>query len=172
MNSYRLSRSFIAFLVGVFVLAALLLSYSLTWAGTTATVAATVSATNLSVSVSTGTITFGSVALNTSTTTAGHGYTQTVTNNGSDATLSVKATNATNGTAWTLSTSPGSDAYKLQVSTTTGASYMTLQSANTYLTASTTFSSLTSGNLDFQLTTPTASTDFVQKSITITVQVS
>lgn len=140
-------------------------------AASTATVSATVTATNLAVSVSDGSIAFGSVALNTATTTAGNSDTQTVTNDGSNAVLNVKSGNATGGTTWTLGTSPGSDTFKLEVSTTTGSSYMTFQATDTYLTASSTFSSLSSGNLDFRFTTPTASSDFVQKSLTITVQV-
>lgn len=140
-------------------------------AATTATVAATVSATNLAVSVSDGTISFGSVALNTATTTAGNGETQVASNDGSNAVLNVKSSNATGGTTWSLGTSPGSDTFKLEVSTTSGSTYMTFQATDTYLTASSTFSSLSDGNLDFRFTTPTASTDFVQKSLTITVQV-
>jgi len=140
-------------------------------AATTGTVAATVTATNLAVSVSDGSIAFGSVALNTATTTAGNGETQTATNDGSNAQLNVKSGNATGGTTWTLGTSPASNVFKLEVSTTTGSTYMTLQATDTYLTASTTFSSLSNGNLDFRFTTPTGSTDFVQKSLTITVQV-
>jgi hypothetical protein len=136
----------------------------------TDTIAATVSATNLAISVSDGTIAFGSVALGVATTTAGNGYTQTASNDGSDAQLNVKSSNATGGTTWTLGTSPGSDIFKLEVSTTTGSSYMTFQATDTYLTASTTFDSLTTGDLDFQFTTPSASTDFVQKSLTITIQ--
>ena len=132
-------------------------------AATTGTVAATVTATNLAVSVSD--------ALNTATTTAGNGETQTATNDGSNAQLNVKSGNATGGTTWTLGTSPASNVFKLEVSTTTGSTYMTLQATDTYLTASTTFSSLSNGNLDFRFTTPTGSTDFVQKSLTITVQV-
>lgn len=140
-------------------------------AAETGTIAATVTATNLAVSVSDGTIAFGSVTLNTATTTAGNSDTQTVSNDGSTAQLNVKSGNATGGTTWTLGTSPGSDIFKLEVSTTSGASYMTFQATDTYLTASSTFSSLTNGNLDFQFTTPTASSDFVEKSLTITVQV-
>jgi len=138
---------------------------------TEVTVAATVTATNLAVSVADGSIAFGSVALNTATTTAGNGETQTVTNDGSSAALNVKSSNATGGTTWTLGTSPGSNIFKLEVSTTTGSTYMTFQATDTYLTASTTFSSLSNGNLDFRFTTPTGSTDFVQKSLTITAQV-
>lgn len=140
-------------------------------AATTATVSATVSATNLAVSVADGSIAFGSVALNTATTTAGNSDTQVVTNDGSSAVLNVKSGNATGGTTWTLGTSAGSDIFKLEVSTTTGSAYMTLQATDTYLTASSTFASLLTQNLDFRFTTPTASTDFVQKSLTITVQV-
>lgn len=157
--------------IGIAVISSLLV-WQMAGAATTANVTATVTATNLAVSVTDGSIAFGSVALNTATTTAGGtGQTQTATNDGSNATLNVKSGNATGGTAWTLGTSPGSDTFKLEVSTTTGSSYMTFQATDTYLTASTTFSSLTSGNLDFRFTTPTVSTDFVQKSLTITVQV-
>lgn len=137
----------------------------------TDTVTATVTATNLAVSVSDGSIAFGSVALNTATTTAGTGQTQVVSNDGSNAVLNVKSSNATNGTTWTLGTSPGSDIFKLEVSTTTGSTYGTLQATDVYLTASSTFNSLSDQNVDFRFTTPTVSTDFVQKSVTITVQV-
>ncbi|KKW09588.1 MAG: hypothetical protein UY47_C0010G0007 [Parcubacteria group bacterium GW2011_GWB1_49_7] len=139
---------------------------------TEVTVAATVTATNLAVSVADGSIAFGSVALNTATTTVTAGNdTQTVTNDGSDAALNVKSSNATGGTTWTLGTSAGSDIFKLEVSTTTGSTYMTLQATDTYLTASSSMTSLLDQDLDFRFTTPTASTDFVEKSLTITVQV-
>ena len=140
-------------------------------AAETGIVTATVTATNLAVSVSDGSIAFGSVALDTATTTAGHSDTQVVTNDGSTAQMNVKSGNATGGTTWTLGTDAGSDIFKLEVSTTTGSSYMTLQAADTYLTASSSMTSLLTDNLDFQFTTPTVSTDFVQKSVTITVQV-
>jgi hypothetical protein len=142
-----------------------------TRAASTATIAATVSATSLAVSVSDGSIAFGSVPLNTATTTVGHGETQTVSNDGSDAVINVKSTDATGGTTWTLGSTPGSNIFKLEVSTTSGSTYQAFTAANTYLTASSSSASLTSGPFDFRLTTPTASTDFVQKSITITVQV-
>src|SRR3989344_2422067 len=171
-SSFMKSLRFPILVGGVVAIAALtiLWAYSAR-AASTATVAATVTATNLAVSVSDGSIAFGSVALNTATTTAGNGETQTATNDGSNAQLNVKSGNATGGTTWTLGTSPASNVFKLEVSTTTGSTYMTLQATDTYLTASTTFSSLSNGNLDFRFTTPTGSTDFVQKSLTITVQV-
>lgn len=140
-------------------------------AASTGTVAATVTPTSLSISVASGTIEYGSVSLNTATTTVGNGYTQVVTNGGSDAKLNVKSSNATGGTTWTLGTTPGSDVFKHEVSTTSGTTYMTFPAADTYITASSTLSSLLTQDLDFRLTTPTSSTDFVQKTITITVQV-
>jgi len=154
----------------LFVAGLMLYSFTVS-AQSTDTVAATVTATNLAVSVNDGSIAFGSVALNTATSTHGTGQTQTVSNDGSNATLNVKSSNATNGTTWTLGTSPGSDIFSLGVSTTTGSSYSLLQATDVYLTASSTFLSLTTGPLDFRFTTPTVSTDFVQKSLTITVQV-
>jgi hypothetical protein len=137
----------------------------------TGTVAATVSATNLAVSVSDGTIAFGSVALGTATSTVGTPQTQVVSNDGSTAALNIKSGNATNGTTWVLGTNPGSDIFKLEVSTTTGATFTTFQATDTYLTASSSFTSLTTGDVDFRFTTPTVSTDFIEKSLTITVQV-
>jgi hypothetical protein len=157
--------------VAVALLIAIFWGYSVR-AADEATVAATVSATNLAVSVSDGSIAFGSVALDTATTTAGGtGQTQTVSNDGSNAVINVKSGNATGGTTWTLGTSPGSDTFKLEVSTTSGSTYMTFQATDTYLTASSSSASLTTGPLDFRFTTPDDSTDFVQKSLTITVQV-
>ncbi|MCR4330803.1 MAG: hypothetical protein NUV49_02900 [Patescibacteria group bacterium] len=161
------------FLVGGVVFVVLLAFFwaYIARAADTATVAATVTATNLAISVSDGSIAFGSVALNTATTTAGNSDTQVASNDGSAAVLNVKTSNATGGTTWTLGTSAGSDIFKLEVSTTTGSTYMTFQATDTYLTASSTFASLQDQNLDFRLTTPTASSDFVEKSLTITAQV-
>jgi hypothetical protein len=137
----------------------------------TDTVTATVTATNLAVSVTDGSIAFGSVALNTATSTVGTGQTQTVTNDGSNAALNVRSSDATNGTAWEVGTSPGSNIFRLEISTTTGSTFATFQDTDVYLTASSTFGSLLNQAVDFRFTTPTISTDFVQKSLTITVQV-
>ena len=146
--------------------------YSLTvFAQSTDVVTATVTATNLAVSVSDGSIAFGSVALNTATSTHGTSETQTVSNDGSNAVLNVKTSDATNGTTWTLGTSAGSDIFTLAVSTTSGSFYLPLQTTDVYRTASSSFASLTNGALDFRFRTPTVSTDFIQKSLTITVQV-
>ena len=172
LNHQKMEFKHISFLtVTVVRLLAVFFGTVSVFAQSTDTVTATVTATSLSVSVSDGTIAFGSVALNTATSTAGTAQTQTVSNDGSDAVLNVKSSNATNGTTWTLGTSPGSDIFKLEVSTTSGSTYGVLTATDVYLTASSTFASLGSQPTDFRFTTPTVSTDFVQKSLTITVQV-
>lgn len=166
------SRVFV--IVGAFVLAFIstLFAWQIANATDTATVGATVTASNLSLSVSSGTITYGSVALNTSTTTVGSSYEQTVTNTGSTMVLNVKSTDGTGGTSWILDTSNSTlDHYTHEVSTTTGSTYMKMPSTGTYITASSTFlTGAVTQKLDFRLTTPNTSTDFVQKSIIITLQ--
>ena len=142
----------------------------ITRAATTAAVTATVSAVNLAISVADGSIAYGSVNLSTATTTANNGETQVVTNDGSTMKLNVKSSDATGGTAWTLGTSIGSNIFKHEVSTATGSTYMTFQATDSCLTASTTIAAGLTENWDFRFTTPSASTDFVQKSITVTVQ--
>ena len=142
----------------------------ITRAATTANVNATVTAVNLAISVADGSIAYGSVNLSTATTTANNGETQVVTNDGSTMKLNVKSSDATGGTAWTLGTSIGSNIFKHEISTTTGSTYMTFQATDTYLTASTSIAAGLTQNLDFRFTTPSGTTDFVQKSVTVTVQ--
>ena len=142
----------------------------ITRAATTAAVNATVTAVNLAISVADGSIAYGSVNLSTATTTANNGETQVVTNDGSTMKLNVKSSDATGGTAWTLGTSIASNVFKHEVSTTTGSTYMTFQATDTYLTASTSIAAGLTQNLDFRFTTPSGTTDFVQKSVTVTVQ--
>lgn len=168
---WRLSRGRFLISISLLLILSMLCVGRYVFAQDTDTVTATITATNLAVSVSDGSIAFGSVALNTATSTVGTGQTQTVTNDGSNAVLNVRSSDATNGTAWEVGTSPGSNIFQLEVSTTTGSSFSTFQDTNVYLTASSTFASLTSGQLDFRFTTPTVSSDFVEKSLTITVQV-
>ena len=170
LTKQKINLRIFALVATLFIATIVIMGFNV-YAADTGTVAATVSATNLAVSVSDGSIAFGSVALNTATSTVGTSETQVVTNDGSTAALNIKSSNATNGTAWTLGTSPGSNIFKLEVSTTTGATYATFQATDTYLTASSSFISISNSNADFRFTTPTVSTDFVQKTLTITVQV-
>lgn len=162
------------YIVLVTVMIVSLFLWQMTRAADTDTVAATITPTNLSLTVSSGTITYGSVSLDTSTTTVGSSYTQIVTNTGSDMKLNVKSGDATGGTGWTLNTVNTADnEFTHEVSTTTGSAYMFLPDSSTYITASSTMpTGAVTQDLDFRLTTPQVVGTFDQKSITITVQAS
>ena len=120
---------------------------------------------------SSGSIEYGFVELSTATSTVGNGYTQTAQNDGNTTEkLNVKSSNATGGTAWTLAGSIGSDQYKHEFSTTTGSTWTAMTAVDTYVTAAPSVAVSGTVNFDFRLTTPSASTDYQQKSITITIQ--
>jgi len=120
---------------------------------------------------SSGTITYGFVALSAATSTVNNGYTQTAQNDGNTTEkLNVKSSNATGGTTWTLASSIGSNQFKHEFSTTTGATWTTMTAADTYVTAAPSVPQSGTINFDFRLTAPSVSADYEQKSITITVQ--
>ena len=120
---------------------------------------------------SSGTITYGFVALSAATSTVNNGYTQTAQNDGNTTEkLNVKSSNATGGTTWTLSSSIGANQFRHEFSTTTGATWTTMTAADTYVTAAPLVPQSGTINFDFRLTAPSVSADYEQKSITITVQ--
>jgi hypothetical protein len=118
-----------------------------------------------------GTITYGFVSLGTATSTVGHGYTQTAQNDGNTTeTLNVKSSDATGGTAWTLASSIGTNQFKHEFSTTTGSVWTVMPDSATYVTAAPSVAVNGTVSFDFRLTTPSTTSDYQQKSITITVQ--
>ena len=118
-----------------------------------------------------GDIEYGFVSLSNSTTTIGSTYTKTATNDGDTAEkLNVKSSDATGGTAWTLASSIGSNIFKHEFSTTTGATWTVMPDNATYVTAKPSVAVSGTVDFDFRLTAPSVSTDYQQKSITITVQ--
>ena len=139
---------------------------------TTATVAATVTAQNVSVTVSSGTVTYGTLSLSASqdTTASGVNQTQTATNNGNVAEdLNILSSNATGGTGWTISGAAiGSDQYKHSFSINSGSNYTAMTTS--YGTLATNIAASGTQNFDLKIDTPSSSTDYVQKSITVTVQ--
>lgn len=141
-------------------------------AATTATVSATVTAQNISVTVSTGTVTYGSVGLSSTqdTTATGVNQTQTATNNGNVAEdFNISSSNATGGTAWTISgTSIGADQYMHEFSTNSGTSWTATTTGYTLMASN--IAALGTQNFDLKIHTPSSSTDYVQKTITVTVQ--
>lgn len=120
---------------------------------------------------SSGVITYGYVALSTATSTVNNGYTQTAQNDGNTTEqLNVKSSDATGGTSWTLASAIGTNQFKHEFSTTTGSTWTTMSTTDTYVTAAPSVAQSGTANFDFRLTTPSSSSDYVQKSITITVQ--
>src|SRR3989338_6958069 len=117
-----------------------------------------------------GDIAYGFVSLSNSTTTIGSTYTKTATNDGDTAEkLNVKSSDATGGTAWTLASNIGSNIFKHEFSTTTGATWTVMPDSATYVTAKPSVAVSGTVDFDFRLTAPSSS-DYQQKSITITVQ--
>ena len=79
-----------------------------------------------------GDISYGFVSLSNSTTTIGSTYTKTATNDGNATEkLNVKSSDATGGTAWTLASSIGSNIFKHEFSTTTGAVWTVMPDSST-----------------------------------------
>ena len=120
---------------------------------------------------SSGVIEYGFVELSTASSTVGNGYTQTAQNDGNTTEqLNVKSSDASGGTAWTLASAIGSNIFKHEFSTTTGSTWTVMPNNATYVTAKPSVAVSGTVDFDFRLTTPSASTDYQQKSITITVQ--
>jgi hypothetical protein len=143
------------------------------WGATTATISATVTARNISINqTSDGSITYGTVNLSESTSTdpAGINDTETFNNNGSQAKFNIKTSGATGGTAWTAAATADSDQFVHSFTTTTSPTWQILDTQDTYETASSTVDSGVDLNVYMKIDMPTASTDYVQKTITVTVQ--
>lgn len=168
-------------LVFAVALAALPLVFaSIGSAATTGNVAATVTPQNISVAVSDGAVAYGALALSSSedTTSGGVDDTQVATNDGNVAEdFNILSTDATGGTTWTLAGSPGADQFSHSFCTTGGGSPDPCDTGASWSNLTTSYSSLatavaTSGTerFDLKLDTPTSSTDYVQKSITVTIQ--
>lgn len=122
---------------------------------------------------SSGVVSYGVVPLNTSknTTASDLNKTQSVQNSSSIAEdFNIETSNATGGTQWTVGSSPGSDVFTHEFSTNSGGSWTKFNAANSYVTLASNISSAGTQNFDLRLTTPTVSSDYIQKSITITIQ--
>ncbi len=159
------------FFVGSAVLSFLLATNVVLAAGT-ATVNATVTVQNISVTVADGTVAFGTLGLDATTTTVVLTDTQTVTNAGNIAEdFNIKGSNSTN---WTLATtSAGSEIFTLKFSTTTSPTYSTDYTPldNTiYTTLATNKSASATSSLDLGINTPTATAFYTTQSFTVTVQ--
>jgi hypothetical protein len=160
---------FIAFLTLGVVLTPL---FSLAQGAESATVAATVTAQNISVTVSDGSITYGTLAANTtkSTISTDLNDTQTATNNGNvTATFNIRGQNSAN---WTLAGTAGVDTYVHQFCTATCGTPPTNFTALTTSNQTLASNVAASGTQTFELriNTPTSSSVTTQQSVDVTVQ--
>lgn len=140
------------------------------YAATTATVTATVTVENISVSVSDGTVAYGTLGLNSSAGTNGSD-TQTATNDG-NVTEDFNIRGQDTGT-WTLNTvNTGTDNYIHRFCTATCGSAPTNFTALTtgYQTLASAISAAGNQTFDLYITTPQTSTVYTQQSVDVTVQ--
>lgn len=155
------------------IFAIILMAGGAVLAADTANVTATVTVQNVSVSVSDGSVSYGTLGQNSAQTTLALSDTQTATNNGNVAeSLNIKGVDSTN---WTLAGTAGSDQYVHRFCNDTDLDCTTAPTNYTALTTNyaTLDTNITlSGTVDFQLqiNTPNPSTNFTEQTVSITVQ--
>lgn len=153
---------------------------SQTSAASTGVVAATVTPQNISVAVADGSVAYGTLDLSTAkdTTSTGVNDTQIATNDGNVAEdFNIRSTDATGGTTWTLAATAGADQYAHSFCTTGGGAPDPCDSTPTWNAMTTNYAALASNiaaagtnKFDLKLDTPTSTSDYTQKTITVTVQ--
>lgn len=151
-------------------------------ADATDTVSATVTPKLLTVSVSDRGVAYGTLDLGSTKNTALYhestnpngmtpADTQTATDGSNvDVGLNIMSSDAVSGITWELAASAGSNAFVHKFSTDGGANWIQLPVNHDYATLVTS-PAASSVDFDLQITTPTITTDHVQKTITVTVQV-
>ena len=142
-------------------------------ADSTADVSATVTAQLVSVSItSDGVVAYGTLPLNTTKDTIALTDTQTATNNGNvTVDLGIRSSDAVGDTNWNLAASADTDVFTHEFSINSGGLWTHFSADNN--TYSTLVNTVTAGNgqtFDLRIGTPTASTDSVEHTVTVTVQ--
>lgn len=140
-------------------------------AATEGSVTATVTVTNVSLTVGDGAVTYGSLSTNAtwSTVSGELNDSQTVTNNGNIAIdVAVKGYDSAN---WTLGGTAGSETYTHKTCTTTCDTTPTWTAMTTSYGADILTGIATSGtaDVDFQVGTPTTTTNYTQQSVNVTI---
>ncbi|MFH1827007.1 MAG: hypothetical protein ABH812_01065 [bacterium] len=129
-------------------------------------------AVNVSVTLtSDGTVPYDIVALGGNKSTIDLSDTQTAQNNG-DVTenFNIKTSNATGGTQWVVGSSAGSDIYVHEFSINNGGQWTILTTADSYQSLTTGITTTSTQNFDLRITAPSTSTDYQEKTITVTIQ--
>lgn len=142
------------------------------FAASTASVAATVTTQDISVTVTDGSVSYGTLAAGDSKSTISSDLndTQTATNSGNVAEdFNIKGQNSTN---WTLASSAGTDQYSHKFCAATCAAPPTNFTALTtsYQTLASNKAAAGTQTFDLQITVPSPSTVYTQQSVDVTVQ--
>ena len=151
--------------IGVLFVVALAFGVSAQGADT-GTVSATLTVQNVSLTVSDGTVAYGTQSAGAMTSTLLTGDIQTVTNNGNiTENFNIKGQDSAN---WTLASSSSTDQYTHQFSTTTGSSWTSLTTS--YATLDTSKAAAATSTFDLRIYVPSASTNYTSQSVDVTVQ--
>jgi len=158
----------------IVVVSAALIIGQYAFAATTASVGATVTVQNISVTVTNGSVAYGTMGLNATASTRSPANLQTATNNGNVAEdFTIKGMDATGSTqTWTLAATAGSAQYIhgfcIASCTTPPTNYTALTTSYTALGAGNVAVNGTQ-TFDLYINTPTATTDYTVHTVDVTV---
>lgn len=166
------SKSFtkVVFYTGLITVLSALLSLSKVSAASTDSVSATVTVQNISVSVSDGSVAYGTLSTSSTedTTTNGINDSQTATNDG-NITVDLDISGADTA-SWTLAATAGTDQYIHSFCTATCDTTPSWTALTTsYQSLATSVAASGTQEFDLQISTPTTSTSFTQQTATVTV---
>lgn len=149
----------------------MLIINSIVWAANEATVTATVTVQNISLSVTDGVVTYGTIASNTSksTCTSELNDLQIITNDGNVAeNFNIQGQNSAN---WTLAATNGNNQYVHEFTTSTCSNWSGGTALTTsYQTAVTNVQPNATSTLNLRITTPNPSTVFTEQSVDVFLQ--
>jgi len=165
LNLFFMKNKKLDLVIGVLFVVALAFGVSAQGADT-GTVSATLTVQNVSLTVSDGTVAYGTQSAGAMTSTLLTGDIQTVTNNGNiTENFNIKGQDSAN---WTLASSSSTDQYTHQFSTTTGSSWTSLTTS--YATLDTSKAAAATSTFDLRIYVPSASTNYTSQSVDVTVQ--
>lgn len=125
----------------------------------------------ISISItSDGSINYGLVNPGSAKSTFDLSDTQTVRNDSNVAAdLTIKTSSATGGTPWTIGASAGNNIFVHEFSLNSGGNWTKFSAADSYQSFVTNLGVSASQNFDLRLTVPTATSDYQQKTVTVTI---
>jgi len=178
----KTNKIWLKVICALLIAAAPLVGIGKAFAASTSTVSATIEPQNISVTVTDGSVAYGTVGLSGAedTTSGGVNDSQTATNNGNiGEDFNITSTNATGGTDWTLAGTIGSNQYKHSFCTSGGGSpdpcdsspsWTAITSAGNYHALAADVDDSDTQKFDLKIETPSSVSDYDEKSITVTVQ--